>query len=345
MRRSDGKKAAARRWLGLAAVAAAVALLPFAVNAYQLIFLTLLLINVILVASYRFVTITGEWSLIHVVMMGVGAYASAILSKQAGLSVWLAMPLGGVAAALVASVLSVPLFRMKGFYFLIGSFAAGEAIRLTWNRFREPFGGPKGIKLIPAPEIAAPGFDTISLAFPPIHYYYLTAAVMALCLWIMYRLERSRIGLTLNAIHGQDVLAESVGVDTRRYRMLAFATGSFFAGVAGALLAHYVGTVNPDRFGLAIMLYVLVWTIVGGTGTFAGPIIGVVALSIVDEAFRAFDQLRPAVYGAILILTVRFLPNGLEGLPARLRELRDARANRRRPKTARERLRETPGDG
>ncbi len=334
MKRSDGKKAAARRWLGLAAAAALVALLPFVVNAYQLIFLTLLLINVILVVSYRFVTITGEWSLIHVVMMGVGAYASAILSKQVGLSVWLAMPLGGVAAALIAYVLSVPLFRMKGFYFLIGSFAAGEAIRLTWNRFREPFGGPKGIKLIPAPEITIPGFDTISLAFPPIHYYYLTALVMALCLWIMYRLEKSRIGLTLNAIHWKDVLAESVGVDTRRYRTLAFATGSFFAGIAGALLAHYVGTINPDRFGLAIMLYVLVWTIVGGTGTFAGPIIGVVVLSIVDEAFRAFDQLRPAIYGAILILTVRFLPNGLEGLPAKLRELHDALAARRRPAPA-----------
>ena len=92
----------------------------------------------------------------------------------------------------------------------------------------------------------------------------------------------------------------------------------FFAGVAGSLLAHYIGTINPERFNLAIMLFVLVWTIVGGTATFVGPIIGVVALSVLDEAFRAFDELRPAIYGALLILTVRFLPNGLESLVTRL---------------------------
>ncbi|WP_425450127.1 branched-chain amino acid ABC transporter permease [Virgifigura deserti] len=338
MRKSDNTLL---RWLGLAALAALVAALPFIVHPYQLIFLIFLLINIILVVSYRFVTITGEWSLIHVVMMGVGAYTSAILAKDLDLSVWLAMPLGGVAAALIAYVLSFPLFRMKGFYFLIGSFAAGEAIRLTWNQFREPFGGPKGIKLIPSPELTLPGLETIDLTFPPINYYFLTAIIMALCLWIMYRLEKSRIGLTLNAIHWKDVLAESVGVDVWRYRMLAFVTGSFFAGIAGALLAHYIGTINPDRFGLAMMLYVLVWTIVGGTATFAGPIIGVVALSVLDEAFRAFDQFRPAIYGVLLILTVRFLPNGLEALPAKLLGLRDRLTGG--PRTAAERPRPASG--
>ncbi len=101
----------------------------------------------VVVVSYRLVTITGEWSLAHVVMMGVGGYASALLAKRAGLDFWLSMPLAALFTAGLAFVLSFPLFRMKAFYFLIGSFAAGEAIRLTWIRFYDPFGGPKGLKL------------------------------------------------------------------------------------------------------------------------------------------------------------------------------------------------------
>ncbi len=305
------------RWLALGAVAVLVAVLPFAVKAYQLDFLIFLLINILLVVSYRFVTLAGEWSLIHVVLMGVGAYASALAAKLLGFPFWLALPAAGATAGLVAFVLSFPLFRMKGFYFLIGSFAAGEAIRLSWNRFRDPFGGPKGIKLIPRPELDIPGLPFLTLSSPTV-YYFMTALIVGFSLWILYRIEKSRIGLTLHAIHWKDVLAESVGINTWRYRTLAFVTAAFFAGVAGSLLAHYIGTVNPERFNLAIMLYVLVWTIVGGTVTFVGPIIGVVCLSILDEVFRAFDELRPAIYGALLILTVGLLPNGLEGLISRL---------------------------
>jgi branched-chain amino acid transport system permease protein len=301
------------RWLG-PIVAIVIAALPFAVKAYQLDFLIFLFINVIVVVSYRLVTITGEWSLSHVVIMGVGAYASAIGTKQLGLPVLAAMPIAGLASALIAYVLSFPLFRMKGFYFLIGSFAAGEAIRLTWSRFRFPFGGPKGITMIPAPELPIPGFGTVSLGTPVI-YYFMTVSIVVLCLWVMYRLEGSKIGLTLEAIHWKDVLAESVGINTWRYRTLSFVTASFFAGIGGSLLGHYIGTINPDRFGMESMLYVLVWTIVGGTRTFYGPIIGVVVLSILDEVFRGLAELRPALYGVLLIATMRFLPNGLESLP------------------------------
>jgi branched-chain amino acid transport system permease protein len=301
------------RWFG-PIVAIVIVALPFAVKAYQLDFLIFLFINVVVVVSYRLVTITGEWSLSHVVIMGVGAYASAIGTKQLGLPVLAAMPIAGLVSALIAYILSFPLFRMKGFYFLIGSFAAGEAIRLTWSRFRFPFGGPKGITLIPAPELTLPGFGTVSLGTPVI-YYFMTVAIVVLCLWVMYRLERSKIGLTLEAIHWKDVLAESVGINTWRYRTLSFVTASFFAGIGGSLLGHYIGTINPDRFGMELMLYVLVWTIVGGTRTFYGPIIGVVALSILDEVFRGLAELRPALYGILLIATMRFLPHGLESLP------------------------------
>ena len=301
---------------------AALAVLPYLLSYSQQEIAVLLVINVLLVSSYRLLTLTGEWSLGHVVIMGVGAYASALLAKRLGVPVPISLLLGGGIAAATAAVLSFPLFRMKGFYFLIGSFAAGEIIRLIWKRFTEPFGGPKGLKRIDAfPDIDI-GFLSIDF-YEPVNYYFLALIVVSASLFVLYRIERSRIGLTFHAIHWQDRLAESVGIDTFRYRTLAFVIASFFAGIAGGLYAHYVGAVNPTRFGVDQMVYVLVWAIVGGTATFHGPILGVVVLTVINEiVLRALglDTARPLIYGAILILSVLYLPNGLESLVPRVRE-------------------------
>jgi branched-chain amino acid transport system permease protein len=305
--------------LGLIALFACLTVLPFTLKFHQQDFMIFLLINVLAVVSYRLMTLTGEWSLIHVVMMGVGAYASALLAKKVGLSFWITMPLAGITCALLATILSFPLFRMRQFYFLIGSFAAGEAIRLAWVFFKVPFGGAKGLKNIPSPVFVLPGLKAIEI-WEPIPYYFMTLAVVTVCVWILYRLEYSRIGLTLHSIHWRDVLAESVGVRTLRYRTLAFGIASFFVGIAGALFGHYLGSLNPNQFGVGIMVYVLVWVIVGGTATFYGPIIGVTVLSVINEQLlRAFEIWRPLIYGCILIASIMFLPEGLESLPSKVR--------------------------
>jgi branched-chain amino acid transport system permease protein len=309
--------------LGFMLLFSGLVTLPHVLSFSQQEIAVFLIINVLLVASYRLMTLTGEWSLVHVVIMGVGAYASALLSKRVGLPVPLAMILGAVAAAAAALVLSFPLFRMKGFYFLIGSFAAGEIIRLIWKRFSDPFGGPKGLKLIPAvPDIEIAG---VVIDFTePIIYFYLCLVVVTLSLFILYRIERSRIGLTFHAIHWQDRLALSVGVNTFGHRVLAFVIASFFAGLSGTLYVHYVGTIAPNRFEVEQMVFVLIWAIVGGTATLYGPILGVVLLTIINEVvLRALgvDEMRPMLYGAILILAVLFLPKGLESLVPRLWKL------------------------
>lgn len=317
---------------GILILAAALIVVPHVVSFSQQELLVFLTINVLLVVSYRLLTLTGEWSLAHVVMMGVGAYASALYSKSFGFPVPLAMLAGAATAAVMAAVLSFPLFRMKGFYFLIGSFAAGEVIRLIWKRFNDPFGGPTGIKRIPGfPEIDL-GFMQIDF-YQPENYYYFALVVVLLSLWVLYRIEKSRLGLTFHSIHWQDKLSESVGIDTFRYRMLAFVIASFFAGVAGALYAHYLSTVNPKQFDVDIMVYVLIWTIVGGTTRWYGPILGVIALTIIDEVvLRSLgaDQIRPLLYGVILILSILFLPNGLESLVIRVG---DALRGRSKPET------------
>ncbi|MGB4829025.1 MAG: branched-chain amino acid ABC transporter permease [Paracoccaceae bacterium] len=300
-------------WIMLAAV---LVVLPHVLSYSQQEVLVFLTINVLLVSSYRLLTLTGEWSLAHVVIMGVGAYASALLTKSVGVPVPLAMLLGAGLAGLFAFLLSFPLFRMKGFYFLIGSFAAGEIMRLIWVKYRVPFGGPKGIKLIPGFETIDIGGQTIDF-FNPVNYYFLALFVVAASLWVMWRVERSPVGLIFHAVHWQDKLAESVGVTARHYRTLAFVIASCFAGLSGGLLAHYIGTVSPNRFDVEEMVFVLTWAIVGGTATFYGPILGVIVLTILNEVVLrelGMDQVRPLIYGLILIASVLFLPKGLESL-------------------------------
>ncbi len=275
-----------------------------------LIFLT---INVLVVCSYRFVTLTGEWSLIHAVMMGVGAYTASLLFIHFKMDMWFTLPLAGGVAALIAALLCFPLLRMTQFYFLIGSFAAGEAIRLTWIEFVGFFGGTGGLTGVEAPIVW--GIDFLD----PIPYYYLALSIVAVCLFILYRIENSRIGLTLHAIHWKAALAESVGVDAWRYRALAFIIGSFFVGVAGGLKVHYLGSVAPNQLGIGFMLFILIWVIVGGYNKFFGPIIGVIVLTVFDESIRSFEVIRPAIYGAVLILSILFLPLGLESIPGKMK--------------------------
>ncbi|MBS4010769.1 MAG: branched-chain amino acid ABC transporter permease [Roseovarius sp.] len=296
--------------------AAALIALPHGLSFSQQEILVFLVINILLVMSYRLLTLTGEWSLGHVVIMGVGAYASALMTKNLGVPVPVGMILGGVTAALLAVLLSFPLFRMKGFYFLIGSFAAGEIIRLIWKRFREPFGGARGISGIdPMPDFSL-GFYSFDF-FEPVSYYYFAGTIVAVCLWVLWRIEKSPVGLTFHAVHWQDKLAQASGVNLRAYRTLAFAIASGFAGIAGALQAHYVGTVNPNSFDIEVMVFVLTWAIVGGTTTFYGPILGCVLLTVINEVVlrgMGFEQARPLFYGAIMILSILFLPNGLESI-------------------------------
>jgi branched-chain amino acid transport system permease protein len=301
-----------RMVIGAIALAALLATPHFLSFHHQdlLIFLT---INVLAVCSYRLVTLTGEWSLIHAVMMGVGAYTVALLVNHFDMAIWFTLPLAGTAAGLVAALLCFPLLRMTQFYFLIGSFAAGEAIRLTWVEFVGVFGGTSGLRGVEAPIVF--GIDFLD----PIPYFYFSLAVVMLCLFILYRIENSRVGLTLHAIHWKSALAESVGVDAWRYRALAFIVGSFFVGIAGGLKIHYLGSVTPNQFTVGFMVFILIWVIVGGYNKFYGPIIGVVVLTIFDESIRSFEVLRPAIYGAMLILSILFLPLGLESVPGKIK--------------------------
>jgi branched-chain amino acid transport system permease protein len=215
-----------------------------------------------------------------------------------------------------------PLLRTRGFGLFIASFALGEFIRLTWIKFQNPFGGPRGMIGIPMVEIGAIDF------YIGINFYFLTLVVTLVSLVILYRIDRSRIGAAWKSIYMDAELAESVGINVSNFRLKAFAVSSFFAGIAGALLAHRLGAIDPHSFGIETMVYLVIWVVVGGTATFWGPLIGVGVMTVIFELSRPLQEWRPALFGLILILFLILLPGGLESLFPRLTAMARARLGR-----------------
>ena len=295
-------------WLALAAVLAFLCVLPYELRPYHREITIFFFINLIMVTSYRLITTTGDWSFAHMVLMGAGAYGGALLAKLAGLPFWLVVPLGGVVTAIVGAAFIFPLLRTRGFGFFIASFAFGEFLRLIWIKLQDPFGGVRGIINIPSPTIAG-----LKLA-PSIPFYFTCLIVMLICVAIMYRLEKSRLGNAWKSIHTDDMLAECVGINVANYRSLAFITGAFFAGVAGTLVAYHLGAIDPRNFELTQMIYVIIWVVVGGAVTFWGPIIGLIVITIAFEWTRPLLEWRPLLFGSILIFFLIFLPGGIESL-------------------------------
>jgi len=280
---------------------------------YLLEIFIILFINVLLAMSYRLITTTGDWSFCHVVLFGIGAYATAMITKFLGISAWISIPLSALVASVVGRAFIYPLLRTKGFGFFIASFAIGEFVRLIWVKFHFPFGGSRGMIGIDPPELGSINF------YAGTPYYYLTLIVVSACLVAIYRLDRSRVGQVWKAIYLDEDLAESVGIRVPRYRTQAFVIGSFFAGLGGALLAHRNGAIDPASFDVNTMVYLVIWVVVGGTTTFWGPIIGVVIMTMIFEYSRPLLEFRPLIFGGILILTLLFMPNGLDGLIEKLR--------------------------
>lgn len=298
----------------LAAVLAVLVVLPFTATYYSIEIFILFLINLILVTSYRLQTTTGDWSLSHVVMMGVGAYSTALIAKFLGWPIWLTVPLSGLSTAIIGAVICYPLLRTRGFGFFIASFAIGEFLRLVWVKFHNPFGGPRGMIGIPSGELG-----TIDL-FEPIPYYFFVLVVALVSVGVMYRIEVSRLGKTFKALYADEMLSECVGIDVQRFRALAFIIASFFAGIAGSLLAHRLGAIDPKNFDINTMVYLIIWVVVGGTRTFWGAVIGLTVMTVIFEWSRPLLEWRPALFGGILIASLVFLPGGLESLFIKARQ-------------------------
>jgi branched-chain amino acid transport system permease protein len=286
---------------------------------YHIHILILTMMNVVLASSLRLINLSGQMSLAHGGMMTIGAYTSALLVMKAGLPFWVAMPLAGFAAALIAYLVGFPFVRLKGIYFSIVTIFLGEVVVLTAQQWQGLTGGSAGIYAIPRPEpISIAGILKLDFS-SKVDFYYLALVLMLVCLLILYAVERSRIGLILRGLQQADSLSESVGIDTTGYKVLAFTVGCFFAGLMGGFYSHYISAISPDAFSFLYTINILVYMTVGGEKKFVGPILGASVLTILPEVARPLKAFTPFIFAAVLIAVIFFVPEGIAGLPKLLR--------------------------
>jgi branched-chain amino acid transport system permease protein len=294
--------------------------LPFVFHGpYHIHTLILTMMNIILASSLRLINLSGQMSLAHGGMMTIGAYTSTLLVMKLGLSSWVSMPLAGLFAGLIAGLVGFPFVRLKGIYFAIVTIFFSEMVVLTAQQWQSLTGGSTGIFNISRPNpIEILGILNLTFSSKT-DFYYLMLVLMLISLFILYIVENSRVGLTLRGIQQADSLAESVGINTTGFKVLAFSIGSFFAGLTGGFYPHYISAINPDSFGFLFTIYILIYMTVGGDKKFIGPILGAFVLTLLPEVLRPFKAFVPFFFAAVLMAIIFFMEEGLVGLPGRLR--------------------------
>lgn len=298
--------------LGLLLVAgAAVAMVPLFADAYWTRVCVFLFINIGLASAWNIIGgVAGYPSFGHAVFFGVGAYTCAILTVRYGLPLGIAIPGAGLVAGLFALVFT-PLFRQKGFFFALSTLAASLAVEsvmrnYTWVR------GLKGTDQ---------GWN-LPNTLPVTAYYYLALGLLILCLASVLVLLHSRIGLALRAIHKDETVAASAGINCTRTKVQAFVFSAVWPAVFGAVYAPFLVYISADTvFDIKITLNMIVFSVFGGIGTFLGPVIGGIALSVIDQlAWAHFLDWHSVIYGALVVLIVTFSPGGMLSWFQRRRE-------------------------
>lgn len=252
-------------------------------------------------------------SFAHAGFMGIGAYTSTLLVMKVGVPYIIAFPLAGVAAAIVSLVFGPIILRLKGVYFVLTSFLLGEVIRLvivTWQSLTE---GANGIYDIPPPVIFSFTFDT------KLSIYYFSMVIAFLFCAVCISLTKAEFGRVLNTINEDEVLAECTGVNTFKYKVSAFAIGAFMVGIGGSIFAHYARYISPLDFTWMLGLDFIAYNVVGGIFYLVGPIIGTIILMPLPEFLRHTVEYQWIIYSIIVILMVRFMPEGLASLYDRIR--------------------------
>lgn len=247
----------------------------------------------------------GLFNLGHSAFFGIGAYASAILTTT-GLPYLAGLVAGLVVSAIVALGMGLLTLRSRGPQFAMMTLGLGQVLYLVAMNWVDVTRGPLGISGVPAPAI--PGFIVFG---DEVSYYYLALVHLVLAYLIMRAILNSRVGSAWLCVRENEALASALGVDPRAAKISAFVFGSMVASVAGSLYAHYIHLVTPDMMSIHYVVVVLIMVVVGGQGTFYGPILGAVLFTIIPEGLRFTENLRMAIFGLLLLLFVLFLPEGL----------------------------------
>ncbi len=275
--------------------------LAYADSGYAWRVATTALIFILLAASANLLTgVSGLMSLGHGAIYGLGAYASALLSTQCGLPVWLALPLAGVAASLIGLLVTLPTLRLVSIYFAVATLGIGEIIYVTLLNWVDLTRGPMGITDIPT--LGGTGQGAI---------FWETLGIILVCLYLIHRIMHSYYGNALRALREDDQCIQALGLSPFRLKSQVLLVSYFFAGIAGALWAHTTGYIAPDSFKFDQSVLILAMVVVGGMGSLPGAIVGAILLIILPEVLRPIGDYRMFVVGLIMFLMILFRPRGL----------------------------------
>lgn len=277
----------------------------------------LVLVNIYAVLSLSLnllVGYAGLLSLCHAAFYGIGAYTGALLMVDAGLGFWSALPLAVVMTVLLSFSISVPALRLKGDYFVLASLGFQGIVFSVLRNWTSLTRGPYGISGIPQPTFF--GIEISS----PLAYVFFTGAIALVCVGLLHLIGHSPFGRALKTIREDELAASALGKNVFRLKVKAFAISAGFAAVPGVLLAGYLSYIDPTSFTLLESIFILSIIIIGGTGNTSGPLLGAVLLIFLPEALRFLGvpnaiaaNLRQITYGLILIIVLRFRPQGLSG--------------------------------
>lgn len=257
----------------------------------------------------------GQISLGHAAFFGIGAYSAAYLFFAYQISPWIGMLVGVLLAMLMAVVIGIPTFRLRGHYFAIATLLIGEGVQIFFQRW-ELVGAASGIFLPIVREHPLLSFQFHTSKLP---YYYIILAFLAIACFVVWRLERSRLGFYFRAIRDEPEAASSLGVNVTLYKSFAFMISAGLMSMAGAFYCQYVLVIDPETvFPLSLSILVVLMAVMGGAGTLWGPVIGAAVLVPLSEVTRIYyggtgGSLDLMIYGALIVLICIFKPQGLVG--------------------------------
>jgi branched-chain amino acid transport system permease protein len=277
-------------------------------NRYHMYVATLICVYIITIMGLNLTLgYTGQISLGHAAFMGIGAYTVALMTLN-GHSFWLAIPLGAVLTFVLGLLLGLPSLRVKHHYLALVTLGFGTVVYLLLANEHEITGGFSGL-----PGIPRPSFFGLSLS-SDMSFYYLVAGFLVVLTVFMLWILNSRWGRAFKAIRENDMRAEMVGVSLLTYKLLAFAIGAAYAGIAGGLLAPLMKFVDPTSFPAHESFWFLIMLIVGGSGRFEGAFVGAIVVMLLPQFLRGTQQLYFVIFSAITLLLLIFWPTGLIGL-------------------------------
>lgn len=285
--------------------AGAVALPQFATNQFYLHLANLMLLNGIFAVSLGMIASVGQMTLGHAAFVAAGAYISALAALDLKIPPIFGVLLAGLVTGLVAALLGKIILRLRGVYFVLVTFLAGQVLTLIALNWESVTHGANGLIGIPAISLFGFSFGT------RFRFYYFALAVFVLVMLFAWALMRSQYGRAFRSIAENIRLAESSGIDVSHYQVLAFALGSGIAGATGAIMAHYVRFLSPDSFTLNDSVAYVTMLVVGGRQSILGAVLGAFFLTPLPEFLRGLAGVQHVVYGAILLGVLLFLPGGL----------------------------------